>query len=77
MIGDDLNCEGVFDILKCVVKMYVEVFLGMYEDLKEYLYKVFGEDYEEFVLVKDILFYLMCEYYLVLFYGVVYVVYIL
>lgn len=77
VIGEDLNCEGLLDILKWVVKMYEEVFFGLNEDLKEYFKIVFGEDYEELVFVKDIFFYFMCEYYLVFFYGKVYVVYIL
>ena len=56
--------------------MYAEVFSGMHEDPKEHLHKVFGEDHEELVLVKDIPFYSMCEHHLVPFYGVAHVAYI-
>ena len=75
-IGDDPNREGVLDTPKRVAKMYAEVFSGMHEDPKEHLHKVFGEDHEELVLVKDIPFYSMCEHHLVPFYGVAHVVYI-
>lgn len=58
--------------------MYEEIFFGFSEELRDYL-KVFfvDEKYEELVLVKDILFYLCCEYYLVFFFGKVYIVYLL
>ncbi|HDR4419502.1 TPA: GTP cyclohydrolase I FolE [Bacillus cereus] len=75
-IGDDPNREGVLDTPKRVAKMYAEVFSGMHEDPKEHLHKVFGEDHEELVLVKDIPFYSMCEHHLVPFYGVAHVAYI-
>ncbi len=64
-IGDDPNREGVLDTPRRVAKMYAEVFSGMHEDPKEHLHKVFGEDHEELVLVKDIPFYSMCEHHLV------------
>ncbi|MGM9987511.1 MAG: GTP cyclohydrolase I FolE [Bacillaceae bacterium] len=75
-IGDDPNREGVLETPKRVAKMYAEVFSGMHEDEKEHLKKVFGEDHEELVLVKDIPFYSMCEHHLVPFFGVAHVAYI-
>ncbi|WP_028400482.1 GTP cyclohydrolase I FolE [Ectobacillus panaciterrae] len=75
-IGDDPNREGVLETPKRVAKMYAEVFAGMHEDPKEHLHKVFGEDHEELVLVKDIPFFSMCEHHLVPFYGVAHVAYI-
>lgn len=75
-IGDDPNREGVLETPKRVAKMYAEVFSGMHEDPKEHLHKVFGENHEELVLVKDIPFFSMCEHHLVPFYGVAHVAYI-
>lgn len=75
-IGDDPNREGVLETPGRVAKMYEEIFSGMNEDPKEHVKKVFGEDHEELVLVKDIPFYSMCEHHLVPFYGVAHVAYI-
>lgn len=75
-IGDDPNREGVQETPKRVAKMYEEVFSGIYEDPKQHVKKVFGEEHEELVLVKDIPFYSMCEHHLVPFYGVAHVAYI-
>lgn len=75
-IGDDPNREGVLETPKRVAKMYAEVFAGMNEDPKLHLHKVFGEEHEELVLVKDIPFFSMCEHHLVPFYGVAHVAYI-
>ncbi|GAA0360692.1 GTP cyclohydrolase I FolE [Bacillus horti] len=75
-IGDDPSREGIVDTPKRVAKMYAEVFAGLEQDPKEYFDVVFGEDHEELVLVKDILFYSMCEHHLVPFYGKAHVGYI-
>lgn len=75
-IGDDPNREGIYETPKRVAKMYAEVFSGMHQDEREHLHKVFGEDHEELVLVKDIPFHSMCEHHLLPFYGVAHVAYI-
>lgn len=75
-IGDDPNREGVIETPKRVAKMYAEVFSGMYENPKEHVKKIFEENHEELVLVKDIPFYSMCEHHLVPFYGNAHVAYI-
>lgn len=74
-IGDDPEREGVLETPKRVAKMYAEVFSGMHEDECEHLKKIFGEDHEELVLVKDIPFHSMCEHHLVPFFGVAHVAY--
>lgn len=53
------------------------MFVGFYIDFDLVLNIMFDEDYDELVLVKEIFMYFICEYYLVVFYGVVYVGYIL
>lgn len=78
VLGDDLNREGLIDILKRVVKMYEEVFEGMIY-LNEEIVEMFGiifeeedcilENYKNMVVVKDILIYSYCEYYLVFMYN--------
>ena len=56
--------------------MYEEVFSGIKQDPKEYFKTIFSEDHEEFVLVKDIPFYSMCEHHLVPFFGKAHVAYL-
>jgi len=75
-IGEDPEREGLLDTPKRVAKMYEEVFSGLRQDPKEYFDTIFGEDYEEVVLVKDIPFYSMCEHHLVPFFGVAHVAYL-
>lgn len=45
--------------------------------MEEYLLKFFEIIDDNMVVEKDIFFYIMCEYYFLLFYGRVYIVYIL
>ncbi|MDQ0213700.1 GTP cyclohydrolase I [Oikeobacillus pervagus] len=75
-IGEDPNRKGLLDTPKRVAKMYEEVFAGLNQDPKEYFETIFGEAYEELVLVKDIPFYSMCEHHLVPFFGKAHVAYI-
>lgn len=75
-VGEDPDREGLLDTPKRVAKMYEEVFQGIYEDPKEHLQTVFGEDHEELVLVRDIPFHSMCEHHLVPFFGKAHVGYI-
>lgn len=75
-VGEDVNREGLLDTPKRVAKMYAEMFSGLQEDPKQFFETVFHEEHEEFVLVKDIPFYSMCEHHLVPFYGKAHVAYI-
>lgn len=56
----------------------MQFFIQGYEQDVEQILKfvMFWEEYSEMVLVKDIELYFLCEYYLLLFFGKVYVVYI-
>lgn len=75
-VGEDVEREGLLDTPKRVSKMYAEMFSGLNEDPRDYFSTVFHEDHEEFVLVKDIPFYSMCEHHLVPFYGTAHIAYI-
>ena len=75
-VGEDVEREGLLDTPKRVSKMYAEMFSGLNEDPRDYFSTVFHEDHEEFVLVKDIPFFSMCEHHLVPFYGKAHVAYI-
>lgn len=75
-IGEDPDREGLVETPARVAKMYQEVFAGLQEDPQEHLSKIFSEEHEEMVLVKDIRLYSMCEHHLIPFIGKAHVCYI-
>lgn len=75
-IGEDPEREGLRETPSRVARMYKEIFCGLWEDPEVHLQKIFHEDHEEMVIVKDIPLYSMCEHHLLPFYGKAHVAYI-
>ena len=75
-VGEDPEREGLLETPARVARMYAELFSGLHEDPRQYLKKVFTEQYDEVVLVKDISFNSMCEHHLLPFYGRAHIGYI-
>ncbi|MCG8400377.1 MAG: GTP cyclohydrolase I FolE [Firmicutes bacterium] len=75
-IGEDADREGLKNTPTRVARMYNEIFCGLWEDPEQHLKKMFSEEHEEMVLVKDIPIYSMCEHHLLPFYGHAHVAYI-
>jgi len=75
-IGEDPEREGLRDTPARVARMYSEIFCGLWEDPEQHLQRMFTEEHEEMVLVKDIPLYSMCEHHLLPFYGHAHVAYI-
>jgi len=75
-IGEDVKREGIKETPERVAAMYTELLSGMCEDPKEHLRKVFTEDYDEIVLLRDIPFYSICEHHLMPFIGSAHVAYL-
>ncbi|MFZ5597251.1 MAG: GTP cyclohydrolase I FolE [Bacillota bacterium] len=75
-IGEDPDREGLRETPARVARMYQEIFSGLWEDPREHLQKMFSEEHEEMVLVKDIPIYSMCEHHLLPFFGRAHVAYI-
>lgn len=75
-IGEDPDREGLRETPARVARMYREIFCGLTEDPEVHLQKIFSEDHEEMVIVKDIPLYSMCEHHLLPFYGKAHVAYI-
>lgn len=75
-IGEDPEREGLRETPARVARMYKEIFCGLWEDPEVHLQKIFSEDHEEMVIVKDIPLYSMCEHHLLPFYGKAHVAYI-
>ena len=68
-VGEDPDREGLRDTPRRVAKMYAEMFSGLHADPRPILQKVFTEQYDEIVLVRDISFCSMCEHHLLPFMG--------
>ena len=75
-VGEDIGREGLKETPGRVAKMYSELLAGMREDPKEHLRRVFTENYDEIVLLRDIPFYSICEHHLMPFIGSAHVAYL-
>jgi GTP cyclohydrolase I len=74
-VGENVNREGLVDTPKRVAKMYEELLGGLHSDPTEHL-KVFHEDYDEVVLLRDIPFCSVCEHHMMPFIGKAHVAYL-
>jgi GTP cyclohydrolase I len=74
-VGEDPDREGLLETPARVARMYAEMFSGLKQDAREHLRKVFTEQYDEVVLVRDISFCSMCEHHLLPFIGKAHIAY--
>ena len=74
-VGEDVNREGLLDTPKRVAQMYTELLSGANTDPGEHL-RVFTEEYDEVVLLRDIPFYSVCEHHMMPFIGKAHVAYL-
>jgi GTP cyclohydrolase I len=75
-VGEDPDREGLLETPARVARMYAEMFAGLNKEPAEHLQKVFTEEYDEVVLIKDITFCSMCEHHLLPFTGKAHVGYL-
>lgn len=75
-VGEDVDREGLLETPARVARMYAEMFAGLKADPGRHLAKVFKEDYDEIVLVRDITFASMCEHHLLPFTGKAHIAYL-
>jgi GTP cyclohydrolase I len=75
-VGEDPDREGLLETPARVARMYAEMFAGLKVDPRQHLQKVFTEQYDEVVLVRDISFCSMCEHHLLPFMGHAHVAYV-
>jgi GTP cyclohydrolase I len=75
-VGEDPDREGLRETPDRVARMYAEVFEGLHQDPTYHLKKLFTQEYDEMVLVKDIRFVSFCEHHLLPVVGQVHVAYI-
>jgi GTP cyclohydrolase I len=75
-IGEDPERESLCETPARVARMYAELFCGKHADPSRHLKKVFTDQYDEMVLVRDISFNSMCEHHLLPFMGKAHVGYL-
>jgi GTP cyclohydrolase IA len=76
-IGDDPAREGLLETPKRVIGAFDEIYRGYRESPAEVLDRTFGEigKYEDFVLVRDIVFNSHCEHHMMPFFGKAHIAY--
>lgn len=74
-VGEDPDREGLAETPARVARMYEEIFSGLEDDPARHL-KLFDENSEEMVVVRDIPLYSMCEHHLLPFVGKAHIAYI-
>jgi len=75
-VGEDPDREGLQETPDRVARMYAELFVGLHQEPRDFLKKVFTQKYNEMVLVKDIGFESMCEHHLLPFIGKAHIAYL-
>ena len=75
-VGEDPDREGLLETPARVARMYAELFSGLRATPARHLKRVFPEEYDELVLVRDISFNSMCEHHLLPFIGKAHVGYL-
>ena len=75
-VGEDLNRDGLKDTPARVARMYGELLAGMHDDPNTHISRVFNENYDEIVLLRDIPLYSICEHHLMPFIGSAHVAYL-
>ncbi len=75
-LGEDPDREGLLDTPRRVARMYRELFAGLTTDPAVHLQRVFTEQYDEIVLLRNIDFYSLCEHHLLPFQGKAHVAYL-
>ncbi len=75
-VGEDPTREGLLETPARVARMYKEMFAGLSSDPGRHLSKVFVEEYDEIVIVRDISFCSMCEHHLLPFTGKAHIAYL-
>ena len=75
-LGEDPDREGLADTPRRVAKMYRELFAGIAADPAVHLKRVFHEQYDGVVLLRDVDFHSLCEHHLLPFHGKAHVAYL-
>lgn len=75
-VGENPDREGLVDTPRRVARMFRETLAGLHEDPGKHLKRVFNEDCDDIVILKDISFSSLCEHHLLPFMGKAHVAYL-
>src|SRR5215207_11758069 len=75
-VGEDPDRNGLLETPARVARMYAEIFSGLRAQPELHLQRVFEEQFDELVLIRDITFNSMCEHHLLPFMGKAHVGYL-
>lgn len=75
-VGEDPDRNGLLETPARVARMYAEIFSGLRAQPEIHLQRVFEEQFDELVLIRDITFNSMCEHHLLPFMGKAHVGYL-
>jgi GTP cyclohydrolase I len=75
-IGENPEREGLLETPSRVARMYGEIFSGLFEDPSRHTGKIFHEDYNEIVVLREIPFSSTCEHHLMPFTGLAHIAYL-
>ncbi len=75
-IGEDPDRDGLSETPRRVAKSYAELFKGLRETPTKHLGRVFEQEHNDVILVRDIEFYSLCEHHLLPFTGKAHVAYL-
>ncbi len=75
-VGENPDRDGLQDTPRRVAKAYAELFGGLAEDPSRHLARVFEQECDEIVALRDIQFHSMCEHHLLPFMGKAHVAYL-
>ena len=75
-VGENPDREGLKETPNRVARMYCELFKGLREDPFEHTKKIFHENYNEIVVLRNISFSSTCEHHLMPFTGVAHIAYL-
>ena len=68
-VGEDPERDGLADTPRRVARSYAELFRGLHQSPAEHLSRVFEQQHDDVILVRDIEFYSLCEHHLLPFTG--------
>ena len=75
-IGEDPERDGLAETPARVARSYAELFRGLRESPAAHLSRIFEQEHDDVILVRDIEFYSLCEHHLLPFTGKAHIAYL-